>query len=98
MLLLQLVLSPRDAIHDLSVGEFTSQVSGEEVQSDVRLVGGHLVAGSVHGEEGQLGVGPLGQEAGSLLVDGVRLPLSACDGVAEAPDLKSTARTMESLE
>ena len=70
----------------LCTGEGAAEVLGPHVQGHVRLVCGHLVTGSVDGEEGQLGALPLGQVAGSLLVVCVHLPRQARDSVSQVPN------------
>src|SRR5437868_3036231 len=67
-------LLARSTISCLRVGELSLEVAVPEVQRDLGLVGGHLVAGAAHRVEGELGVLPLGGVARRLSVDRVRLP------------------------
>lgn len=76
----------RVSLCQLHVGELSVEVSSPHVQGNVRLVGRHLVSGSMNGQEAKLRVFPLGRVARRLLVVSVSLPRQARNGVTKVPD------------
>ena len=76
------------ANHSTNLGgsEVTVEVLGEEIQSDLGLVSGHLVASTVHGQEAELGILPFREVTSGLAGDLVLLPDLALGLIAQVPD------------